>query len=238
MGYFGAITYSGVPDYREYFGVEFLEPLEIGEEYHVSFHASLSFEPSGVAILASNNLGVLLMTQNYIPITDGFGTTLNFAHYRMESASIDTTNWKKFSFQLIAGSAYTQIVFGNFYDDASTGTLYPFIWYEGGALASYFLDDFCVAKDSTFCPGVLNVSNTLINSSFSLFPNPCIDYLKFKGEKVVRKIEIWSASGSMLISNNKVNSAESILSIDLDPGLYFARFYAEEGILTKRFVVH
>lgn len=238
-GYMGAVTYFGnLPETREYFGVSLIEPLEIGESYFISFHASMaySYVPLGDSKWGSNNLGFLLMTSNYLD-SEEQGVIPNFSHYRMDTLHTDTTNWVEISTVLVADSAYTLIAFGNFYDDESTEAVAPFNEKPIYGYAYYYFDDFCVSKGANGCDEVLSVQerdNPLIN----LYPNPTSDLLHFQSRTPVNRLHVMDLSGRVVMQTDPLKSFEGVLDLtDYSIGMYFILFETQEGMSTKRVVV-
>lgn len=239
-GYMGAITYFGnLPGYREYLGVQLLEPLEIGESYFISFHASMaySYAPLGDSKMGSNNLGFLLMTSNYLEDDQGLGDFNNFAHYRMDTLHTDTTNWIEISTVLVADSAYTLIAFGNFYDDENTEVEAPFNEKPVYGYAYYYFDDFCVSKDANRCDEVLSVQDR-DNSTVEVFPNPTRGKVHFQSSVPINRLLVMDLSGRIVKQIDSFLQYEGVLNLtDYPSGMYLIQFQTKEGASTKRVVV-
>lgn len=238
-GYMGAVTYFGnLPGTREYLGVQLLEPLEIGESYFISFHASMAYSylPIGASKMGSNNLGFLLMTSNYLD-SEEQGVTPNFSHYRMDTLHTDTTNWVEVSTVLVADSAYSLIAFGNFYDDENTEAVAPFNEKPIYGYAYYYFDDFCVSKDANSCDEVLSVKERdkpLIN----VYPNPTQGNVHFQSSSPVNRLLVMDLSGRVVKQTDQLLQFEGVLNLtDYPSGMYFIQFQTEAGASTKRVVV-
>lgn len=235
-GYMGAIIYFGnLPGYREYFGVQLSEPLVIGETYFVSFYTSMAYAQN-VTEKASNNLGLMLMTSNYLD-SDGQGLVPNFSHYHMDTLHADTTNWVQVSTTLVADSAYTLIAFGNFYDDGNTMSEVPFTNKPRNVYAYYYFDDFCVSKDADRCDEVLSVKapNSLL---INLYPNPSQGNIQFQSSTMVNRLLVMDLSGRVVKQIDSLLHYEGVLNLtDYPSGMYFILFETKEGMRTKRVVV-
>lgn len=148
--YVGMLAYSMGDDFREYVGVELIEPLEVGQRYDVRMRASLAMDggtwPSRIAC---DRLGMLFTMQpnewTGIPGPD-FGFR-NFAHVHSDEILSDTANWTLVSGSFIADSAYRYLVIGNFFDDDHTDTLNMASGPTAGAY--YYVDSVSVSPGST-----------------------------------------------------------------------------------------
>lgn len=73
--------------------------------------------------------------------------------------------------------------------------------------------------------------NDFIND-ISVYPNPVNDFLNFKTEHTILKIEIYDVGGRIISSNsvseNKINLSE------LKTGIYILKFYTEKGIMKAK----
>lgn len=234
-GYIGAVLFStGLDNAREYFGIEFTEPMEIGEMYYVTFYASMAYRDGSAASYTSNNMGFLLMTENYLE-QDEQGIVPNFAHYEMDTLHMDTTNWLRISTSLIADSAYSEIAFGNFYSDELTQYIDPFIPDDSGT-AYYYFDDFCVSTDSLGCEEILNTFWTK-DIQLSLFPNPCKNQIQFTSSTNVIGIDVFDATGHQIKSVANINATQGELELNFPAGIYLTQFFTNKGYTTKRIMV-
>ena len=236
-GYLGAVTFTiGLENAREYFGIQLIEPLEIGQTYYISFHASLAYEPTA-ANYASNNLGFLLMTENYL-LPDGQAEIPNFAHYSIDTLFTDTANWVNFSANILADSAYTSIAFGNFFDDSNTLFVTDS---EFNGYSYYYFDNFCVSLDSVLCDQILSTKSSYLeghNLNIKLWPNPANDFINFSIHQDIFSYEILDSSGRILVSKILMPTRSGNIRTDLIPGMYILKFYTtEKDFIIKRFVV-
>ena len=72
-----------------------------------------------------------------------------------------------------------------------------------------------------------------INSiKISIYPNPAKDEIFIKSELQIKKIEIYSATGALLLSDNNFNGRMSISS--LLKGIYLVKVYTDNGITVSK----
>lgn len=182
--YMGLATWSKVSNSREHIGIGLSQPLTVGETYYLSFYTVqdglfLNGEYFGVP---SNNIGIRLSTIEYnpsnpVPIN-------NFAHLRSETIITDTVSWVRISGSLIADSAYTHLILGNFYDDTATDTLYQSCQTCQNSGSYYLVDDVCLSTDFDICNGGVDFipCNVSVREEeeaglVKVFPNPFRDIL-------------------------------------------------------------
>lgn len=123
--YVGVYAYDGYPsEYREYVGAQLLEPLVPGCAYQLRFRTNPAY--GGTYWLfeggVCDNVGMLLTTtSNAWQGISGppFGFR-NFAHLRTQNPVADTLAWTLVEGTIVADSAYTHLVLGNFFTDALT----------------------------------------------------------------------------------------------------------------------
>jgi hypothetical protein len=234
-GYLGLVTFSrNLLNAREYLGVELVQPLITGEDYYLSFYVSRAHQFNAFN-LASNNIGALLMTENYLNQQEQ-GPTPGFADFNVIEVVEDTVNWVHLSYKFVADSAYQYLAFGNFFVDALTDTLRIGGEPDGNVTSYYYFDDFCLTQNSNGC----DFTNSINNQSsweVSLFPNPCLDRLFIKQKKTIEKIEIYNITGEILESQTLKAVNQASINIDLPSGLYFISLYSEGKKTTKRFMV-
>lgn len=69
-GYLGLVTFeSGLGSVREYIGIDLIESTIVGETYFLTFYVSRAHQFNSFN-LASNNIGALFMTENYLNPTE------------------------------------------------------------------------------------------------------------------------------------------------------------------------
>lgn len=241
-GLIGVVTFStGLSNAREYPGVELLEPLVVGESYDISYYVAAAFNPN-FSGRATNNLGILLMTENYL-VLDEQGITPNFAHLNIDTIVSDTASWVHVTGTIVADSAYQYVAFGNFYDDASTQVVSldpedP----DPSNLAYYYFDDFCVVPEGGNCYSLLSMSESRINVRAELFPNPAYGAVHVRADRPIRSVRFYTLEGKTAGSqDNLYIQAGEVRQIDVSrfrAGIYLIEIETEEGIARKKLVIN
>jgi hypothetical protein len=184
VGYAGLFCYTagdGMPmvDGREYMGAQLMEPLVVGQQYHLILHASMvTYDPGdGVWFAnATNRLGMLLTMEPFLPNMED--PRIN--HSQLFSAEVITESigWHTVEGVFVADSAYEYVAIGNFFSDDSTATevLFP----NGVDISYYFVDDVCVAVDPSTCFLAAAVQESA-KADISAFPNPFLDRIDLTG---------------------------------------------------------
>lgn len=142
-------------DFRELVGAPLIEPLVVGQTYHVSYWVNLATEGNyWETRWACNNQGVLFTMDEHIwsgqtGALPEFATR-NYAQVNNPTIITDTAGWTLLSGSFVADSAYQYIVLGNFFSDALTDTLH---FTSGLSAAAYYLyDAICVSPMPGECP--------------------------------------------------------------------------------------
>ena len=233
-GYLGIITYhTGLVNSRESVGIEFENPLVIGQTYYLSFYISTGFSPTYVMI--SNNIGFLLMEDNYLDSYE-LGSLPNHSTYATSEMILDTTNWVNISTSFIADSAYQYIGFGNFFSDELTDTL-RLDNSIGGAVAYYYFDDFCLSTDPNECE--ILTSTNLINKKgeIILFPNPSSNSLNIESTFRIIDAEVFNLVGEQQLRDIFIVNTRAKIEFNMPQGIYIINILTEKGAFKKRFVV-
>ena len=144
--YVGIYTSVFSDTIHEIIGTVLNDTLVVGQSYYVSFLISAAYAYLNPCF--SDKLGVKFVTS--IPTSQTSNSYLidNFAHIYEDSIITDTTNWNLFYGSLVADSAYTAILIGNFF----TLNNIDFYCSDVGALRAYlYIDNVCVSSDSIYC---------------------------------------------------------------------------------------
>lgn len=241
-GYLGAILFEpGIPDYREFFGTSFTEPLSVGEFYRVTFHVVMAIQERPAPSvghetgMAANHLGFQLLTdQSFLAVSEN--NLPNQATFYLDTAITDTTNWIEISYEFIADSAYTTIVFGNFFDDAHTSISSPYI--AEMTLAYYFFDDICITQVDNDCSYILSTpSEKMEDVGISLYPNPSASGFTVESDEVIERLIIYSIDGVPVITVTNVNSRSIQFDQKLEPGMYLVEIQRKRSKMTKKLMV-
>jgi hypothetical protein len=234
-GYLGLFTFRRNPmNSREYFGIMLVEPLIIGDEYYLSFHVSRAHQFNAFN-LASNNIGALFMTENYLNDAE-LGPTPGFASFNETELVEDTVNWVSFSYQFIADSAYQYLAFGNFFGDGQTDTLRIGGETDGNVTSYYYFDDFCLTQNPNGCD-FLSSTEISVEPILKVWPNPCTDYVMIKSDSPIHRLSVYNIYGEEIQSEYNFFEQVVRVNINLKSGMYLAIIETEKGKATKRFVV-
>lgn len=180
--YVGLFTFYPEPFayYREYVGVQLLQPLIIGRRYCLSFDVNLTLGFYANAI-ASNNMGVTFTTIEYSE-TNPIPTNNN-PHLNWDSIIEDTLNWTKLSWHFTPDSEYQYMALGNFFTNENTDTIDYQI--NNGKRSYYLIDNVSLIE----CDSIISATSESYNN-FKAWPNPVIDYLNFYCPQKIKKINL------------------------------------------------
>ncbi len=238
-GILGAVTYhGGLSNGREYPGVQLSEQLVIGQSYALSYYVSAAYSHN-VTELATNNLGILLMTENYLT-PEELGYIPNFAHINMDTLVTDTANWVHVYGTIIADSAYQYAAFGNFFDDVNTNVTFidpehP----DSSSIAYYYMDDFCVTAENGECFSALRTIESRASSVFMIYPNPNSGIFWIDSQSDLISVNIFSSPGTLIRSYPDIlHKDTAMLDLrDVSDGVYIAVVETKEGIAMERIVI-
>jgi len=229
-------------NYREYFGIQLLDSLTIGQTYYINFKVSLANYSNCI----SNKLGALLLTNfeytdQYYPITPQ-----NFAHFSSESMVTDTTKWVTLSGSFIADSVYKYVVFGNFFDDDHTDTLCigevsAIFNFTPSYFCYYYIDNLCLSSVPNYCDSYIYTRNPLIiEEEISTYPNPVNKELFIQSPEILKqtKITIYDAYGKTIKEQNLQSGTSSLDVSDLGSGIYFIQILTEQKSYIKKFIIY
>jgi hypothetical protein len=200
--YAGVATYRAVPpDIREYFMVELVEPLVVGQEYHASFYAGVGwggYPVNPAAWIYTGGIGILFTMQpRQWVLNDPYPVPLNFAHVYSIAMITDTVGWTLVSGSFVADSAYQYLMMGNHFDNANTDT--TSIAYDpiGAQIGYLLIDNVCVSVDPEGCPMVVG-SEEHVSDVPRLYPNPAWDQVTLQGIDSGAMITMHDAMGRVL----------------------------------------
>lgn len=239
-GYIGLITYYSVKQvYREVAVAELISPLEVGEDYFVSFRVSPTVQldsDNGVIHLFSNNIGIKF----YNAIEDTSESFLDFSNSAdlfLDEIITDTLGWHTISGQYLASEPFTHIAIGNFFSNEETDTVEVNSMLNFGAY--FYVDDICVNPSET-----CNISNSdfiLKQPTIKYFPNPVDDYLiiSLGSSEVFHKLQIINTYGQVVLETPlAINlSNTTIETIHLSNGCYILSASGDQHIIKKKFLV-
>lgn len=232
-GYVGLYTYDVVQgNYREFIEAPFLEEVQAGDTLYFSFWLNRA---SGEALsnndCSSNGFGFKLTNTIYSP--PGLVPAIdNTADWHMEEILEDTVEWHLFSGQIVASDNFSHVVFGNFFDDNNTTTLYDSPW---GCRAYYYLENVCFSKSGQSCelaPTSISEFNT--RSPF-VYPTQVEDIVSLNHFGKILEVRVVDYLGN--IHYTIMNPIGNILNLsNLRPGYYVMLVETDEGLINTRIV--
>ena len=78
--------------------------------------------------------------------------------------------------------------------------------------------------------GIENIKDNQI----SIYPNPAKDELFIQSELQIKKVELYSITGALLLSENNFN--EKISVYGFPQGVYMVKVYTDEGMVVSKVV--
>jgi hypothetical protein len=217
--YMGFWNYSSIGYTREMIGANLNSPMIVGTKYFVSYKIALAWNPQYNNNGASNNVGILLSTANYLTSTP---SPLNFCHVNEQSILMDSINWVTVRGSIIADSNYSFITVGNFFSDFNTNVI---------ALDSilnnlnvyYYVDDICISEDSSYCEIWTSYNSVSQDIIPVIYPNPGSEYITINSHnETITDLEIRNIIGQNM-SFPKVNYNLPINISQFSSGIYFIR---------------
>jgi hypothetical protein len=185
--YAAVTTYREFPELREYFMVQLIEPLTVGQQYYASFYVSAGWGGYATAslYLATSGVGMVFTTMpRQWELGDPYPAPLNYAHIHSEAIITDTVGWTLVSGSFVADSTYQYVMLGNPFDNASTDTLH-FATHPWVAQGYVLIDNVCVSADPSGCPMVTEIGEHE-KEALILYPNPAQQWV------ILDRIEIGS----------------------------------------------
>jgi hypothetical protein len=240
QAYVGFYAYQPTAEYREYVGVELIDPMVPGVAYNVSFRLNLAWDGNywGGSDGGCNNVGALfsMVSNAWLGISGPAFGFRNYAHVHSTAILTDTANWVLVSGTFIADSAYQHLVMGNFFDNDNTDVMH--IPPPGTVGAVYVLvDEVCVSAGGEGC-----VMTALPETGIG---NPTC-YWNWLTQEVVLEwqgtsgfgIEIFDAIGRRVLGPIIAPGQQArVSSLALSTGWYVVRTFAGEKLGSTKFVV-
>lgn len=157
----GLVAYSSEGGtYREYISVKLIEPMVVGETYHLSFYMTngeITSQP-----LSSNHNGIRLTVDPCVQMSTW--PIINNVPQLEIPGEVWETTWKEFTFDFVADQAYNYITFGNFYDNPST-SITSHNPNSGGQKSYYYYDKMELTQTSGNSNNTTNGGNGGSNSN-------------------------------------------------------------------------
>lgn len=113
----GLIGYhSSTEEFREYLSCDLTEPMKIGARYKISFWIT-NGEKDRYGDLGCDHMGAKLSTNR---IKQKQHEPLEIKPTVEIEETFFSEDWEQFTFEIVADSAYSHFIFGNFYTDKNT----------------------------------------------------------------------------------------------------------------------
>ncbi len=245
VGMIGVYNYvnpssSGWPDYREFSGVQLLNQLTVGQKYYMSFHLSFArIYPFGWGGIGSDKLGMKFSTISY---SENSPPALNnSAHLYTDSIYTDTIKWVRVSGFIIADSAYSYLMLGNFFDEAHTDILYFGTQPIGITSSYYFIDDVCVTSDSLYNENWTKIYKQKLENKLTIYPNPVSDKISINLNDNFAKeisVRIFNITGQQLLVDKFKN--QNLIEINVSTiakGLYMLEIHCDEEVENRKLII-
>lgn len=238
----GIFTYDGQTgtEYREWIMVPLSDTLTPGQTYYVSFRANAAFNGNGMNPqnwLASNHLGLLLTTYDrYWVWGDDYPVALEQAHVQIPQILSDTVGWTLVSGSLVADSAYTYLMIGNFFSNALTDTLhFASAVPEWGQYSYALVDAVCLSPNPGGCDFGQSVGQIGEATSF-VYPNPAGNLLVI-GDASGRSATVVDILGQEMW-NSSINHERFALDVESwARGAYVLHVRSKKGVQVVKFVL-
>jgi hypothetical protein len=167
--------------------------------------------------VACNKFGLRFSNNLYSSLNPA--PTDNFAHLYANSVLNDTLNWTTISGTFVADSAYTHVMLGNFFDDASIDTVR--LKQNPNWVAYYYLDDVYVGKVGEHTNSIETISNDVVR----IFPNPTKGEVFIETNKLLESIEVLNALGQKIGLMNIDAQSSIMIEIPYEVGVYYLRMH-------------
>ena len=157
----------------EMVGTSLTQPLTIGTKYFISFKVVWKYNNPYSICCSNDKIGIKLSMISFNVANPP--PQNNFAHVYSSTIISDTSNWTRISGSVIADSAYSYLMIGNFFDSLNVSVNDQF---PTGYYSYYFLDDICISTDSIYAS---NFSTSIPyyspnENNILVYPNPVEDY--------------------------------------------------------------
>lgn len=116
-----------------------------------------------------------------------------------------------------------------------------YAWNAEAGTGTFSIDSVVFNGLATAGAGIADLTHDL-NASFKIYPNPCNDGIIYLDTKKINysKIEIVNLIGTTVFSDNKANSPDEKIRLDINSlpsGTYFIRLTSGSKVATERFFI-
>ena len=156
----------------------------------------------------------------------------NFAHVYSNQIISDSAVWTTISDTIIADSAYTYLVIGNFFVDSLTMGIKYFNNGYSECSSYYFIDDVSVLKDTLT---TVNPESTLYKS-IAIYPTITNGIINIKTDSPLYvEAGIFNVFGQLMYREILIPHSNSMIDIsDHPPGIYIVHIKTNEEFLSKK----
>ncbi|HYV90256.1 MAG TPA: T9SS type A sorting domain-containing protein [Chitinophagales bacterium] len=226
----GLILYDvSYPDFREYISHSLLNPLTIGETYHLSFYVTNGTPPIYYGGSGCDHFSVAFST---MLLSQTNPLIIDFTPQYIYNGFLYNNDWQQVTFNFTADSAYQYITFGSFVNDA-VQQLQPHDSALSFSEAYYFIDD--IVLESPKGTGI-NETNSQENSVI-VFPQLFSDVLNIRTEKSdVYDIFIYDIASRKILQQEFINSVTLNTEL-LAKGIYVYEIRNKNGVIKKGKIV-
>jgi hypothetical protein len=217
--YLGITTSLLRDSVREIVGIALSQPLLVGQKYYTSFLISAGSSP-GESPCFCNRFGFKFIT--YLASLTSSNKELidNMSHFYTDSIISDTLYWNYIKGNFIADSAYTDVLFGNFFttDNLDSfcirSTMHPRTY--------YYVDRICISTDSTYCDLLSGTGPIPKQDPISVvFAKDGVEIYII--QERFRDMVIYDLSGRMIM-NSELNPGINFINFNhLSSGMYLMR---------------
>jgi len=210
-------------NYREYLGVEMIDPLEVGSTYYVSFKVSMGYYGNYFWFWwASSHLGMIFTTESFDSDVNPMPIP-NFAHVYTNEVISDTTNWVTIQGSFVADLPYTHLALGVFfeYDQIQSVDMAPPNPPGNGLGSYYFVDDVCVSAYPD-CVYVGVEDSPFGQASSLVYPNPANSFFRIDSKRSIERVVVYNLNGQ-IVPISSLASQNAVWDISgLTSGVYIA----------------
>ena len=224
----GIWTFADI-EYREFFGLELLTPLQPGNEYYYEYKISKAQNTQGYGWVANNKIGIKLFNGSF---SGDNPLPINGSQIYSNDIISDTTNWILIRGYFVPDSTYSQFSIGNHFDDFSTDTIQVV---SGGNVAYYYIDDVCISLDSSKCEESFHTSIKKHSRS------PSISFYESKllvkqGYFKIRQITIVDMLGNQIFKTQNIKTEYDLTYLNLKPSVYNVFIETHKETSTHKFI--
>ncbi len=232
--YMGLYIYDLIDTtYREIIGAFLTSPLVPGIKYYVSFKTSFSAGIFQAVNIATNRIGVLFSTVDYLSASPPVN---NFSQVYADTIIADSLNWTTVRGVFVADSAYSFISIGNFFQNYQTDTINMNAFNH--TRGYYYLDDVCVSDDSMYCELWTGLASEIFTDHIKIYPNPVKDNLTVENIPWgCKAIEIYDINGHRVKEINTAMKFKTTINFSgLPQAMYSLVFKSNKSLISKKII--